>query len=244
VKSASRKFQPPAWATACLIIACAAFCTAGFWQLGRAEEKRLIFSEFDASGVTDVLDRVIDDGEAEANRFRPLRIRGRYDPQRQFLLDNMMYDGKPGYHVLTPLRVDGRALLVNRGWIRADADRSILPDVEVDATEREVAGLIARLPSPGMRLGDEPFDAADAWPRRKSFPTVEGIRNQLDYPVTGYQLLLDPDREDGFLRDWRPVIMSSAEHLAYAVQWFGFAITLSIIYCVVNFRKVPEENNE
>ncbi|MFW2403330.1 MAG: SURF1 family protein [Gammaproteobacteria bacterium] len=242
--SASRKFQPPAWATLGLIVACAAFCSAGFWQLGRAEEKRLMFGEFDASGVTDVLDGVIDDAEAETNRFRPLRTRGRYDPQRQFLLDNMMYDGKPGYHVLTPLRVDGRALLVNRGWIRADADRSNLPDVAVDATEREVSGVIARLPRPGMRLDGEPVDVADAWPRRQSFPTAEGIRAQLDYPVTGYQLLLDPDREDGFLRDWRPVMMGAEEHLAYAVQWFGFAITLSIIYFVVNFTKVPEENHE
>ncbi|MBT8442217.1 MAG: SURF1 family protein [Gammaproteobacteria bacterium] len=243
MKSASRKFKPPAWATVGLMIACGLFCTAGFWQLGRAEEKRLMFSEFDASGVTDVLDGVIGDAKAQVNRFRPLRTRGRYDPQRQFLLDNMMYEGKPGYHVLTPLRGGGRALLVNRGWIPADADRSILPDVAVDATEREVSGLIAPLPSPGMRLGNEPVDAADPWPRRQSFPTAEGIRDQLDYPVTGYQLLLDPDREDGFLRDWRPVIMSSEEHLAYAVQWFGFAITLSIIYFVVNFRKVPEENN-
>jgi len=242
--SASRKFQPPVWATIGLIVACAAFCTAGFWQLGRAEEKRLIFNEFDARGVTDVLDAVIADHDAEGNRFRPLRVSGHYDPSRQILLDNMLNDGKPGYHVLTPLLGDGPALLVNRGWIAADADRRILPDVAVNSAEREVAGLIARLPTPGMRLDPEPVDASDPWPRRQSFPTAENIRAQLDYPVTGYQLLLDADREDGFLRDWRPVVMGAEEHLAYAVQWFGFAITLSIIYIVVNLRKISEENKE
>ena len=62
--------------------------------------------------------------------------------------------------------------------------------------------------------------------------------------MTGYQLLLDPEREDGFLRDWRPVIMSAEEHVAYALQWFGFAMTLTIIYVAVNFRTVAEDNNE
>jgi surfeit locus 1 family protein len=173
-----------------------------------------------------------------------MRVSGRYDPSRQVLLDNMLYDGKPGYHVLTPLLGDGPALLVNRGWIPAGPDRTVLPDVSVDSAEREVSGLIARLPRPGMRLEGDPIDPAAAWPRRQSFPTADGIRAQLDYPVTGYQLLLDADREDGYLRDWRPVVMSAEEHLAYAVQWFGFAITLSIIYIVVNLRKVSEGNKE
>ena len=72
----------------------------------------------------------------------------------QVLLDDRIHDGAAGYEVLTALELaDGRNVLVNRGWIRADVDRRVLPDVSVDGDEREVSGRLERLPRPGLRLG-------------------------------------------------------------------------------------------
>ena len=39
------------------------------------------------------------------------------------------------------------------------------------------------------------------------------------------------------LRDWRPAVMAPDKHLGYAVQWFGFAVVLVIIYIGVNLKK-------
>ncbi len=237
MNAASRTFRPPAWATLGLAIACALFVTAGLWQLDRAEQKQRLYADFDASDTADVLAEPIADAAIEASVFRPMRLSGRYDAKHQFLLDVMVHDGRVGYHVLTPLRRDGVAVLVNRGWISADADRSIVPDVTIDAGEREVSGLVAPLPRSGMRLEPDVVDATTPWPRRLTFPSAADIRAQLDYRVAGFQLLLDPQREDGFVREWRPALMTPEQHLGYAIQWFGLAVALIVIFVVVNLKR-------
>ncbi|MEZ5459042.1 MAG: SURF1 family cytochrome oxidase biogenesis protein [Steroidobacteraceae bacterium] len=46
---------------------------------------------------------------SDLSRFARVSVQGRWDGQRQFLLDNRTRDGRAGYEVLTPLRA-GRAL--------------------------------------------------------------------------------------------------------------------------------------
>jgi len=244
MKRASRIFRPPWWATVGLLLACGVFGTAGLWQLERAEEKNALYRDFQTSELVQVLTEPIADEALPDSWYRPLRLAGRYDATHQFLLDMMVHDGQVGYHVLTPLRRDGVAVLVNRGWVAAGADRSVLPSIDLPAVEvgdREVSGLIMPLPSAGIRLEAEAADATASWPRRLTFPSAEDLRAHLDYPIAGYQLLLDPDGTDGFARDWRPQVMTPEQHLAYSIQWFGLAIALVIIYIVVNLKKVAPE---
>ena len=85
-----------------------------------------------------------------------MRLNGHYDSAHQVLLDNMSYRGRPGYQVLTPLITPDGDVLVNRGWVPADGNRAVLPDVGVDDTPREVIGRIERLPRPGIRLASIP----------------------------------------------------------------------------------------
>jgi len=236
VTRASRKFSPPAWATLGLVCACAAFVSAGFWQLDRGDQKRRLFSAFAASDTAGPIEALVDEADAERYRYRPFRVTGSYDTGRQFLLDNMMHNGRPGYQVLTPLLNDGAAVLINRGWLPADADRSVLPEISVEAATRTVTGLLAPLPRPGIRLETAVPTVDMPWPRRQSFPTIEAIRAQLGYPVPNYQLLLEPEAAGGYVRDWRPAVMSPEKHLSYAVQWFSFAITLCIIFIIVNWK--------
>ena len=52
-------------------------------------------------------------------------------------------------------------------------------------------------------------------------------------------VLLDADQPDGYLRQWQPPGFPPLRHTAYAVQWFGLALALGIIYLVTNVRR-PE----
>jgi len=237
VAVASLRFRPPWWATVALAASCAAFFSAGMWQLDRAGEKRRLFRQFDASEFADALTQPVADDQLEASRYRPMRLAGRYDAEHQFLLDVMVHNGVVGYHVLTPLRRDGVAVLVNRGWVGANPDRTVVPDISIGADDREVSGLIAPLPTAGLHLEPDATDAAAPWPRRLTFPSAEDIRGHLDYEIASYQLLLDPRAEEGFARDWRPELMSPENHLSYAVQWFGLAAGLFIIYVAVNLKR-------
>lgn len=231
-------FRPPAWATLLLLAACALFATAGFWQLDRKAQKEVLFADFDRGTGADPVRVLPTDAGAAATRYRPVVLQGRYDPDRQILLDNIVRDGKPGYLVLTPLQTAGGTVMVNRGWLPADANRQRLPAVGVSANRREVAGLLDRFPQPGLRLAAETPEAGDPWPRRLLFPTAADIAEHLGYAVANYQVLLDPEAPDGFQRDWRPGVSGPDMHLGYAVQWFAFAAAVTVIYVVLNLKKV------
>jgi surfeit locus 1 family protein len=212
----------PALAVVGLVVLGAIFVWAGAWQWRRAAESRATLVQFAASASTaplEVLPRRLE----ETERFRRVEVRGEYLSEPQFLLDNMLSEGAAGYHVLTPLRVAGvrEHVLVNRGWVRADADREVLPNIGVEPGVRRVTGRVERLPRSGLRLG-----TAGAGPGPVlvvHFPTAEELAGHLGEPVFDYQLLLDPGAAEGFRRDWRAPGMAPDRHLAYAGQWWLFA---------------------
>lgn len=232
-------FRPPWWGTLLYLGGCALFLSLGAWQLGRMQEKRALLAAFAARGAEPPRRGPISDADARRLRFARLRVHGRYDSEHQVLLDSIVRAGRPGYYVLTPLRHGDEAVLVNRGWLPASADRSAgLPPLAVGDGPRDVTGRIERLPAPGLRLAAAPPDPAAAWPRRLLYPTAAELAAQIGYPVHDYQLLLDPAAPDGFLRDWQPAVgFGPMRHLAYAVQWFGFALAATVIYLLLNLKR-------
>jgi surfeit locus 1 family protein len=120
--------------------------------------------------------------------------------------------------------------------VPANGDRRILPGTEVGAGQREVVGRIERLPRPGIELAAAAPVPGSTWPRRLLFPSSAEISAQLGVPLRDYQLLLDPGATDGYLREWQPGGMAADRHVAYAVQWFGLALTVAVIYLVLVFR--------
>ena len=109
------------------------FVQLGRWQWHRAQFKQALAADFGAGGRS-----VADLGThttAEFARYTQLRLQGSYDGEHQFVLDNMSHEGRPGYEVLTPLRLtDGRIVIVNWGWLPLTASRSQLPQVLLDSS--------------------------------------------------------------------------------------------------------------
>lgn len=212
-------------AIAGLLVLAAMFASLGAWQLRRAETSRATIAQF-SSGSEDA---ALADLPAElepAVRFRRVEVEGEYVAEPQFLLDNMLHEGTAGYHVLTALRVPGmrERVLVNRGWVRAGGDRLVLPDVGVEAGPRTVVGRLERLPQPGMRLGSAAEGAIAEETVVVQFPTADELTERLGSPVLDYQLLLDPEAEDGYVRDWRAPGVAPERHLSYAGQWLALAV--------------------
>lgn len=227
-----RRFAPR-WHWTLLALAGIALCASlGRWQLERAEHKRALFAGF-AAGDREAIDLPVSFEPVE--RYRKIRARGAYDPSRQFLLDNMTHGGVAGFQVLTPLvRADGRVLLVNRGFIALRGRRDELPSLPVDAGPRVVTGRADFLPRAAIALVAPP---ATGWPRLVSFPELDKIRQALRADVYPQVLLLDPAEPEGFVRDWQPPGLPPEQHLGYALQWFGLAATLLVIWLLLGFRR-------
>jgi surfeit locus 1 family protein len=241
--SGNRRFRPGAWGTVATLALVTLALGLGNWQLRRAEEKKALYASFDSASLSAGAVPV-DELEPGTPAFTPVTAYGRFDSQKQVLLDAMMDEGRTGYQVVTPLLREGLpAVLVNRGWVPAASDRAVLPDLEVAENERRVTGFMGHLPEPAMRLADTAGESA-GWPRVALYPTREQVEHMLGYPVLEAVILLGPEQADGYRRGWRPQLLSPDRHLGYAMQWFAIALALIVIYVVVNLRRPEDENHD
>ncbi|MGH8249449.1 MAG: SURF1 family protein [Steroidobacteraceae bacterium] len=225
------RFAPRLVPSLAALAAVLLFVALGNWQLGRAAGKRALAADFAASGPALVLNA----GGATLPRYQRVTVRGNYDHERQFLLDNMSHAGRPGVQVLTPLLLDdGEAVLVNRGWLPYGATRQDLPDVAVTDWPRRVTGRLDELPRPPVELESPP---AKGWPRLVQFPRIEELSSALDRDLKPRVILLDADQPDGYVRAWTIPGTAADRHLGYAVQWFAFAALAIAIWFATSRRR-------
>jgi surfeit locus 1 family protein len=225
------------------IVGVIVFCRLGLWQLHRAEEKRELLQLY-ARGETSSANAESIDSSA---RYASAELHGRFDSSHQVLLDNMpsATTGQPGYQVLTPLNTGHEWVLVNRGWVPLGHTRSDLPNIAVDEQARTIRGRLDDLPEPGIRLGEQSIDLNQAWPRVLNFPTYAMLKAMLPHPLAQHIVLLDPAAADGFERVWALNLRVSPErHIAYAVQWFAFAVAAVTIFFVLLLRRRDQNHGD
>jgi len=226
------QFKPPIWACLLTLLTVASFLSLSNWQLNRAEDKREIIAWFEQESEPVEVRRL--DALDDLPPYAPVVLVGEFLDQRQLLLENMLREGTPGYHVWTPLRLveDDHLLIVDRGWI---AETDAPPDAP-ESSQRRVVGQLNTLPEPGMRLS-APMPEGE-WPRRIYFPTQEDLVDQLGEPVYDGRVMMDPEESPGYRRDFDPINMPPERHLGYAFQWAALATAVFILFLVVNFKRV------
>ncbi|TAM47285.1 MAG: SURF1 family protein [Gammaproteobacteria bacterium] len=211
----------------------------GFWQLHRADVKQALQEEYDARATGPAVRVEPRMQRAEDLRFYRVTVRGTYETANQIYIDNRVHQGRAGYHVVTPLRIEGSEvrLLVNRGWLPLGPDRAQLPPAPVPAGVQDVVG-IATVPSDKpFRLGAEAMlrdDGQTLWQHMDLARFAGDVR----YPVQPVLVLLDPDSAAGGLtREWSRLDAGIAVHHGYAFQWFMLAATLLAIYLFLGWRR-------
>lgn len=229
-------------AVVALLAATWAFVSLGQWQLRRADEHRQLRLNFSRSADLPALKALPSAQDAAHLRYRRVRLDGSYVSGVDVLLDNMTHGEQVGYQVLTPFRPDDAStwLMVNRGWVPADPDRRVLPRIRLGGTPpRAVTGRVAPFPAPAIRLGSSAPQEVRPGLLLASYPTSAGLGKVLGRSVYPYELLLDPQEPEGFTRDWRPHVMSPQRNLAYAAQWFAFALFAFVAAGVIVFKRRP-----
>lgn len=224
----------------CLLLV-AGLCWLGVWQLDRAAYKRTLEARyFDNLAALPLVEqnlkgmKYVKDKNPEI-AFRSLNLTGRYLGEKTFLLDNQTYKTRVGYRVITVFESNTEQYyLIDRGWIPAGTSRADLPHPEVHSNEVMLQGVV--WPNLGLvpLLKDSALDTT--WPKRIQRINMERLQKIMGVQVFPYLLRLEARQAGSFVVQIRQVSFSAERHTAYAVQWFGLAITL-LIGLIILVRK-------
>ena len=198
-----------------------------FWQLDRANEKRVIEDQianansFDVELVTSV--EFLKDRE-----YYHVRLQGSYVGDKQFVYDNQIVDQVSGYYVLTPLvlKGDSKAVLINRGFIPWNGRRDKLADIDISEKLTEVKVQISK---PVKRIELEASKVAGEFPVLIQALDLDDMSTIAALDFINVVGLLSPESENGFVRQWEPYTGSIERHIGYAIQWFLMALVLAFI---------------
>jgi len=239
------RFRPGLWPTLAALLVCALFLRLGWWQWQRAQYKETLIAEYAArtARAPVSLNAVLADSTLESlPRYLHLTADGVYDGARQLLLEDMTHEGQVGYEVLTPflLQPGGSILLVDRGWVAADA-RGAAPAVDVTPGARRIEGVLNQLPVPGLKVGT-PAPPAAGWPKQLFYPDLRELKGFYGPAFTGLVVQLAAAQPDGYLREAHAEVGFPPErHLAYAFQWLLMAIAVAALWLVLNLRRGRRE---
>jgi surfeit locus 1 family protein len=186
------------------------FARLGFWQLARRAERRAYNAALEARLALPPLDLTagtsLVNQPPDSLRFRRVHAAGRLDFANQVVEIGRSYQGAPGVHVLTPLRLaDGDGVLVDRGWAYA-ADGMTVDHAALREPDSSVAEGVFGLPA--GRWGVRPDTL------RVGYPLLPAVLRRTVPPPglpAGLQTVPLPALDQG-------------PHLSYAIQWFSFAL--------------------
>lgn len=227
--SRARFRAPPPWAWALTAAAVVGFGALGAWQWRKGVAKETLLERLaDRSSPVEALSGASAPGAA----LRRAQAAGVYRPE-QLLQDGQGHGGQPGYHVWTPMQLrDSALVLVNRGWVPRVAAARELP---MPAGEVVVTGTWRALPEPGLRLA-----GANNCPEQKRFPavvlypTAAELECLMGRSVLEGLLLMDPDLDGGFTREWQDTGVPPQRHYGYAFQWLALAVAAVVMFWAVN----------
>lgn len=200
----------------------------GNWQSGRAAQKREVGAALDRAAQAAPIEL-----PARDVIHKRVAARGTFLPERTVLLDNKLRRGRPGYEVVTPLRMGDSNVLVNRGWMAAPPSRDTIPAVRTPSGEVRIDGIaLERIPQ-----------ALAAGPSRGR------VRQNLDIAAyaaeTGLRFLplvveQHSPLDDGLLRDWPRPDLGVEKHETYSLQWYSFAALAVALALILSFRRISE----
>jgi surfeit locus 1 family protein len=240
----------PVWLVAhvLVLVVLVTFPLLGLWQLDRHEQRQATDAALAQRPEQPALSAGELDGDPDELAYRRVAVTGTWEPDEEVLLSTRPYQGRPGHHVLTPLRLeDGSAVLVDRGWVPYEHDGVPVQAAAPPDGPVEVTGLaLPREPAhrAGVLGGDgrDPDELAPGEPVEfvsHADPAVVGRAIDEDLPA----LVV---RADGGHRRSGAELPASVpppepdegvDHFSYAMQWFAFTGVVAIGYPVLLRRR-------
>ncbi len=226
------------------------FSALGMWQLRRLDDRRehnALVQERRSAPVVAASELAADedapsDLARDDHAWRRVGATGTYDTDEEVLLQGKARDGRPGSHVLTPLVLaDGRAVLVDRGWVPIEMDAPPVTDAAPPSGEVRVRGTL--LPNrPESTFG--PKNPATGELATLNRLDVSRLEDQMPYTLLPNALLLeaqDPPQRGDLPAAGELPELSEGPHLSYAFQWFAF-VAIGLIGYAALLRKEAQKD--
>ena len=235
------RFKPRPFTTLVALAFIALTFAAGQWQTGRASQKMEMQARLEALSAGPLLNMPAAVVPGDGLVQRRLAARGRFEG-RSYLVDNKVYRGAPGYHVITPFCAESGSpcVLVNRGWVAAGSRRDVLPPVAAPVDTVDLEGIVV-LPSPHpYELGNQ--EGEDVVIQHL---VVDRIAARAHLSLQPFIVLQTGAATDKLVRDWPRPDTGINTHRAYALQWYVMALVGFILWVSLNLhREKAVEDNE
>ena len=219
--------------TLAALVVVASGIALGRWQLDRAAQKEALAAQLAQrlqAPPVPLADLLAAD-DPPALWHRQVQLAGEWVPGRLWFLDNRQMDGRVGFFVLAPLRLDGgRVVLVQRGWAPRDfQDRTRVPEVPTPGGRVTVVGRVAPPPPRLYDLGDAGTGAI------RQNVDLAALAQETGLPLLPLSVLQTGDARDGLSRDWPAPAAGVHKHYGYAFQWFGLSALFAFLYVWFQF---------
>ena len=209
---------------ALVVAICVLFVNLGFWQVRRLEERRLenaVVSSRLAGTPIRIEELITGAGpDIDSLEFRNAVATGVFDTTEEVLVRSQVHAGTAGWHVITPLVLsNGRAVLVNRGWV----------PLEMDAVPVPVAPPAGRVTITGwVNLTQERRAAGAVEPQgrltRIARIDIDRLDDQMPAALLPVYVVADEGGQPLPIPVARPDVADEGPHLLYAIEWFSFTL--------------------
>jgi surfeit locus 1 family protein len=206
----------------------------GHWQQGRAAEKRALQREFDLRSELSPV-RIDSRTRDPAMRYRQALAEGEWHAPRQIYIDNQVRHEVAGYHVITPLKLQGTDcyVLVNRGWIARGTTYPAPPFVDVPSGPVSVVGQLTLPSDRFLELSAESNQGA-VWQNL----TIERFREATGFDALPFVLLAHDAQASLEAIVDRPDARAD-KHVEYMLTWYSLAVTVIVLWLALNTKMAP-----
>ena len=226
------KFKPGARITIFFVFFAILFFSLGVWQIERGQSKAGILNEFN-----DNLKKTPSNLDVSSKKWDRVFVKGTWVNSKQILIDNIINRGIAGYKVITPLNIEGsdKTILVDRGWIKQNKYREVLPDISIEEKSETVSGIL-ELPELGLVLSNDLVTSE--WPKISQSKNFKILAEQFDMNLFPMILLADPINQKSLeYIKITPTNMTPTKHYGYSAQWFLMFLVLCAMYIWYGLNK-------
>ncbi len=234
IRIGSLRFRPGLASSIAVVAFIALTVSLGNWQTRRAEEKLEAARTIDEAMRGAVLSVPPVSAALAGFERRRVSARGRFVAGSTLFLDNKVLHGVAGYHVVTPLKIEGGDIhvLVDRGWIAA-GDRGRLPAVPTPENLQTIEGLAVAPSRRFVELAPE----TDSGSLRQNL-VLEREAQRLAIRLQPFVIEQTSDTQDGLARIWERPDAGADRNRSYALQWYSFAVLAAILYVILNVGRI------